>query len=499
MDINSDGYLDVLLVGSAPQFYENVDGTSFKVVISEPLLNIDWQAGISLGDYDNNGSEDMLVQTGSVMRIYNNESNGIFTASGVSLPGYMKSSGAWADFDKDGDLDILANKEISCTEYDIVVFENKSGVFVPNEFITLAGSNHDYLNFTGDMEWGDYDNDGYPDIIVAGQNSCGNGSSINHIYRNQRNRTFAPAFQLAGLVYDVNVDWGDYDNDGDLDVFAYGDPFSGYSNNTRIYRNEGNLFKDAKITGLLQSTQYGKAVRGDIDNDGDLDYVVLGEANYTTPGIAVYRNMHADNGWNKPNRLPSAPTGLQSSIDEETITLSWTSSSDLETNQSGLTYNLYIINEVDSIIMNSYSMADGHRSVVSSGNASSQLSWKLKNLSPGTYRWAVQAIDKGFSGSVFSEESTFDISPVTGIREDRQKKSISIYPNPIRDFLTVVSDDVQLPLAGEIRNSIGQIVALINQNTAESRYDLSSFPKGIYYITIRNQNNKLWTKKVVSH
>lgn len=506
-DYNNDNFLDILFVSrnafndpASLKLYKNEAGSSFSEVSGKVPSNIDipWQGGLSLGDYDDDGDEDLLLQAGSAIHLYENNGEGGFTRNeDIGLSGHIKSSVAWADYDKDGDLDILGNKEISCEKNIVVIFENKSDkTFAPVEFPNLEGILHDYSHGTGEMKWGDYDNDGFPDIVVAGQNICTNASGVNSIYHNNGNKTFSLVATFTGLIYETNVAWGDYDNDGDLDVFAYGMPSSFGEKRTRIYKNDNGKFKESNIDYLLGSGGYGKTALGDVDSDGDLDYVIVGEKSYGNFGTIVYRNMYAES-WGVPNHKPTAPGFLQSIVNnDQSVLLSWAESNDQETATKGLTYNVYLVNESNSIVLNSYSLAKGSRKVVTTGNAAIP-SRRLEDLKPGKYRWAVQSIDKAFSGSEFSEENTFIISGITGV-EYHAGNNIQLYPNPVGNYLYVTSTAQKMTHL-EISNSLGQGLMRILIDKPESIYDISSLPAGLLVVTIYRNGAKVGTHKLVKN
>ena len=113
-----------------------------------------------------------------------------------------------------------------------------------------------------------------------------------------------------------------------------------------------------------------------------------------------------------PNTHPTSPTGLQSSVDGNSVSLSWQSASDAETQTAGLTYNLRIGSAPNGVDILS-PMSDpvtGFRLVARFGNVFQNHSWTIVNLSPGTYYWSVQAVDNCFAGSVFAPEQTFTIT-----------------------------------------------------------------------------------------
>jgi hypothetical protein len=502
IDYNNDGFLDILFDNDALPFpsknvsvYENVQGAAFKPVSSivhDPEFYATY--GVSWGDYDRDGDQDMLVQFNDAITVYDNNGKGQFYKnSEIDLKGHINSENAWADFDKDGDLDILASKEISCTSSVLLIYENKGDkTFIPLEFPNLVSITKDW---NGDMDWGDFNSDGYPDIMVAGQNTCGNGSGITKIYENNGDKTFKPFSSLTQQIYDANMDWGDYDNDGDLDVFMYGDPFGAFSRRARIFRNDATTFREPNIDYLLSSIQFGKAARGDIDQDGDLDYVILGEQSFTNHKIIVYRNTYSES-WAKRNHKPLPPTSPSSiTHPDATVTLSWNAAEDEETPVNGLTYNIQITDESDSIIMNSYALPDGTRKIVAPGNASFLTTMDLKNLKPGTYKWAVQAIDNGFAGSAFSPSKSFSIdSSVTGIE---QEIIASIYPNPTSDLLTVTCQYVKPQMSIKILSTLGREAIHLDVSETISQVDVSPLPAGLYIVKVLCNGTTLQTEKIV--
>jgi len=121
------------------------------------------------------------------------------------------------------------------------------------------------------LNWGDFDDDGKLDILISGFTSVG---AIAGIWRNNGDGTFHDI--VAGLpdMHDCSVAWGDFDNDGDLDIVLTGDTGSG--NISRIYRNDGGgSFTDASA-GLI-GVAHGAVACGDFDNDGDLVHRGMGQ------------------------------------------------------------------------------------------------------------------------------------------------------------------------------------------------------------------------------
>lgn len=140
--------------------------------------------------------------------------------------------------------------------------------------------------YRGDASAGDYDGDGDDDIIVTGLSK--GDQMLMRLYRNDGYNKFTVIKEIFIPVTDGSVEWGDYDNDEDLDILATGKLF----NNellTTIYRNDNGIFSqtDTEIPGVYM----GNATWGDYDKDHDLDILITGNSG-TKPFTAVYNNTN---------------------------------------------------------------------------------------------------------------------------------------------------------------------------------------------------------------
>jgi len=207
-------------------------------------------------------------------------------------------------------------------------------------------------------------------------------------------------------VSSSSVAWGDYDNDGDLDILLTGN--TGSTRISRIYRNNGNnTFTNAvSLTGV----QYSSVAWGDYDNDGDMDILLTGYSSSGSHISRIYRNDVLTT-----NAVPDAPANLSVSVSEDDVTLSWDKSTDTETAQNALTYNLRIGTSSGGIqsVSPMANVSNGYRRVPALGNSNHNNSWVIKGLSGGTYYWSVQAVDNAFAGSAFATEGTFGVIGIT--------------------------------------------------------------------------------------
>ena len=280
-DYDNDSDLDILFTGQnihgvpCSRLYRN-DGATFSDQTPPGLPDV-WSSSVAWGDYDNDGDLDILLSgyslsTGYTTQVWGNDGGGSFSDIGAGLPGLYTSSVAWGDYDNDGDLDIVLAGWDGSAVITQVWQNDGDGTFSD----IGAGLPNVYA---GTLAWGDYDNDGDLDILLT-------GSSIAQVWRNNGNGTFANSGigNLVG-VGSSSAAWGDYDNDGDLDILLSGNDVS--SNPVaKVYRNDGGSFTD--INAPLAGMKYRWVAWGDYDNDGDLDILVTADGvQYVT---RVYRN-----------------------------------------------------------------------------------------------------------------------------------------------------------------------------------------------------------------
>jgi hypothetical protein len=171
----------------------------------------------------------------------------------------------------------------------------------------------------------------------------------------------------------------------------------------KVYRNDGGgVFTDigAGLTGVYDSS----VAWGDYDNDGDLEILLTGNDSDLSSITKVYRNDAAT-----ANVIPGAPASLAATVDLDQITLSWAAASDTETPPAGLTYNLRVgTSPGASDVMSPMAAGSGHRLIPAMGNAQHGVKAILKSLPLGTYYWSVQAIDSAFAGSAFPAGRSFE-------------------------------------------------------------------------------------------
>ena len=393
-DYDNDGDLDILLTGFDDNYYTHIyrnDSGSFTN-INAGLPGVLYGAG-EWGDYDNDGDLDIFL-TGNtnptyISSIYRNDS-GTFTDINAGLPGLIYCSAEWGDYDNDGDLDLLQTGYTGSVPK-TYLYNNENGVFTDTE----SGLVDAYF---APVDWGDYDNDGDLDLLLSGIIS--GPAWISKVYNNENGIFTDINAGLEGVATGA-VDWGDYDNDGDLDALVVGNSDQGYF--SLVYNYDGENFTDINASELLGVAR-SAASWGDYDNDGDLDIMLSGQYNTAQCTSKLYTN-----NFEVANTIPVEPNNLNSSANGSSVTLSWDKATDIETPQDGLTYNIYIGTASQTCTGNSpmSDMSNGYRKIANIGNTNLNNSWTIKNLPDGKYYWSVQAIDHTFSGSDFASEQIF--------------------------------------------------------------------------------------------
>lgn len=249
--------------------------------------------GCAWGDYDNDGCVDLfLANAGSTTnRLYRNNGNGSFTRVLAGKIGNERGDAdapVWADYDNDGDLDLFVTN--FGTPRDFFYRNEVNGGFTKitqGAWVTDSGAG------VG-AAWGDYDNDGFLDLYVANSNG-----QNNYLYRNNGDGTMTRVTKGPPVTSGGNSHgcvWTDYDSDGYLDLLVTG----GNGQNEQQFQNNGDgtftrITKGPLVTSAGNDSGISPA---DYDNDGDVDVLVTGyEGNrlYQNDGLEGF-NLVAASG-----------------------------------------------------------------------------------------------------------------------------------------------------------------------------------------------------------
>jgi enediyne biosynthesis protein E4 len=325
LDYDNDGWLDIFVLngsrvegappGTTNRLYKNNrDGTFTDVTAKAGLTSTGWASAVTVGDYDNDGFEDLFVTCYGHNILYHNNGDGTFTEmtdrAKLSHPDIRYGSGcAWVDYDRDGHLDLFVANYLNttieklpkpgenpdCTWKGVAVNCGPRGL--PTGFVQLFHNNGDGTftdvsksagistasgSYPMTVAPADFDNDGWPDIYVA----C--DSTPSWMFRNQKDGTFREEGLERGVALSedgleqagMGIGIGDYDLDGSLDIFK-----TNFADDTNVlYHNDGKgNFDDVTIrSGLGVETRYigwGTAMV-DLDNDGLPDLFVASGSVY---------------------------------------------------------------------------------------------------------------------------------------------------------------------------------------------------------------------------
>jgi hypothetical protein len=280
-DYNNDGHPDLYVshLGSPGTLARNNGDGSFTTV---PLMTDNLNSfGSAWADYDLDGDLDLYVTvSGDNNRLYQNNGDGTFTAIATGAPvtdGGSSRNAAWCDIDLDGDPDLYVTN--TGDEPNFFYQNNGDGTFTK---ITTG----DPVTDTGESwsaSWGDYNNDGYPDLFV------GNNGQPNCLYRNNGDGTFIKILS-SPIVTDNDHSrssaWGDFDNDGDLDLFV-----SNRNDDSKLYMNRGGGSFDRYI---LASGNFRGTALADMDLDGDLDLFICQDSG---PNKLFRNTINEGNHW----------------------------------------------------------------------------------------------------------------------------------------------------------------------------------------------------------
>ena len=362
LDCDNDGKLDILVVndstieqaksGGVPMvtLYHQGENLKFTDITKEAgLTHKGWGMGLAVADYDNDGLPDIYVTGFNGNVLYHNLGNCKFEdvteKAGVAGGGFS-SGAAWADYDRDGHLDLFVSRYTHIDLYHLPTADNPSknffhkGLPVENpwtmdgesdflfhnrgdgtfeEVSKKAGVNDTAGRFGLGVVWGDYDNQGWPDLLVA------NDTGPNFLYHNNHDGTFEERAMLSGValssegfeVGNMGVDMGDFDRDGKLDfsITNYADQPKG------LYLNQGDTgFVDVTFSAKIAQASLPYVSWGtgfaDFDNDGLPDLIIASGHVYpdvdSVPRNVKYREpllLYRNNG-NRTFDEVAGPAGL---------------------------------------------------------------------------------------------------------------------------------------------------------------------------------------------
>jgi hypothetical protein len=392
-DFNGDGRTDILVCNTWPEGVNWINFTSFGTngSVDAPRLSL---------------NRAHAIPGGSVVNIMD------FVPIKSHLPRtllswYFSQRSMEADYDNDGDIDVL-----SCPGG---LYRNDGNA----QFTLVNTALSDPL--LSNAAWGDYDNDGDLDV-VASYYADFPLVSPSRLFRNDGGNTFTDtgaSFVTQGSQQPPVMEWVDMDHDGQLDLYyrRTRDILSSQLvNNNLVYYNDQGVFTGKALPSGDGMTSWSKepVAFGDFNGDGRMDVAEIGGADTSMHDISGLPLLYFSFGLaGSSNQPPTVPSGLSSTTVPGEVTLNWGHATDDATPSSALTYNLRIGTAPGSDdTLSSLSQTNGLRLVSKPGNRWLAHTAKFR-LAPGTYYWSVQAIDGSWKAGNFAPDQSFTITGQT--------------------------------------------------------------------------------------
>ncbi|HET7843806.1 MAG TPA: FG-GAP-like repeat-containing protein [Xanthomonadales bacterium] len=420
-DYDGDGDQDLAIAAAnGTRLLRNDQGSLTPLALVLPayyedeiFLGIYDLRSMSWADYDNDSDLDLLLPSAwdadteyfrtALLRNDGPDGDGNWQFNEVqtTVAPNLETQTTWIDDDGDGDLDLFASGyDALLAMLRIERYRNDDGTLVATDAV------FDENLLQGAADVADADGDGDLDIVVTATALSSNGQDYLpalRLYRNAGDGTYANEPIAFGGIdwYDLNsATWADYDSDGDVDILATGVGFTeNFALYTRaaIYANDGS----GSFAPLAESlpapvptlSDAGAYAWFDLDGDGDLDYVVAGGQYVDEPGgphesrIVLLRNQSV-----ATNAAPTAP--VASAIASATsVQLHWQPASDDHTPSAALTYDVALH------LVGTPSPATRKPEL---GQVVGATGFEWRELSAGTYRWEVRAVDAAYVGGPIS-------------------------------------------------------------------------------------------------
>jgi hypothetical protein len=461
-DINGDGNLDMIQSGFGPgspfvALFTSNNNNTFTRVEPNPFSQI--APTVGMADLNNDGHQDMYVlgnHWNGASKIYFGDGNGGF------VEGQTFEDFDWVDplftevdFDNDGDIDLFVTARTDDDPWVRIakMYVNNNGVFTVQDLNLVEKGGF------ASSTWGDFDGDGYLDLLLNGDGGAGeNGNPSDplpydtyRLYRNNAGvfeevRTFTTYNQISIGGGSRFADW---DNDGDLDIILTGWNNAESRQSTAIFLNNNGVFTEHSDNASLPGVSESAIEVADLDNNGTLDLILTGFSgnNFAGPNSALNSQVSVIvmNNSTATNAAPASPTNLMVNLNDNEATFTWDASTDDTTPQASLSYNLFLKNETNDkhIVFAKSDLETGRLMQQKLGNVQLNRSWTIKGLTPGAaYTWGVQAIDNSYAGSAFAT-GTFTNEP-TSLAKRTKTLGIDLYPNPSKGQFTITASHNEL-------------------------------------------------------
>ncbi len=403
-DYDNDGDLDLFLSGetgfsgvnavTVHALYENNGGTFTEIPLPDQSGQIEFSRVI---DIDGDGRKDIVNtyspdQTGYLVAVEYQRPNGFEAPQPLVIAslGFRFCNQEWADLNEDGNPDLIlfgpveGNTLAAATK----VLRNEGAGIFTERMADLGPA------FTGaTVKAFDFDRDGDLDILTH----SGDNGNVSTIRVNEGDFDFSSQVNLGSfsLGTPTNADFGDFDNNGVADLFLSYETPSGIEH--QVLTNDGGVFS-ALCTNFPDIFNFRSAVEwGDVDQDGDLDVLLASYDNSDVGITKVFENRFTTT----PNSVPNPPTFIRGFRDCGELNLSWDSGSDAETANQSLSYDLQV-----GTTPGGSDIYSGISHLTPTSGEFVNFRITLSELPAGTVYYSVRSVDAGFAVSPSSVEGS---------------------------------------------------------------------------------------------
>ena len=255
--------------------------------------------GISFFDFDRDGWDDITISSedGDPVRFFKNNTGTFIEVSfNFKDPFFETKTVQWVDFDNDGDFDLFVTSNTDSNR----LYKNIGSMTF--EDITVSSGLNVLDNETYGGSWGDYNNDGWLDLFICSRSTT-SGVGSNFLFKNNQNSTFTDVNDIAGLTTENHLSFCavffDYNNDGWQDIYIANDK---YNTPNLLYKNNGNgtFLEVGEETGTNISIDAMSTTIGDYNKDGWLDIYIANTINgnvfFKNNGDGTFTNVAYENG-----------------------------------------------------------------------------------------------------------------------------------------------------------------------------------------------------------